>query len=120
VIDSELENALPATVLAVAAGQAVVPRQLGGGLQPPAFSHRERQVLAHVADGLTNGEIADALFLAESTFKSHLASVFQKLGVRSRREAAALARDPDQGLTTRNCPSPACPLSAERGRADER
>jgi predicted transcriptional regulator len=51
-----------------------------------------------VAAGLTNGEIADSLFLSESTVKSHLSSAFAKLGVRSRKEAAALVLDPEQGL----------------------
>jgi hypothetical protein len=55
-------------------------------------------VLGHVAAGLTNSEIADALFLSESTIKSHLSSAFAKLGVRSRKEAAALILDPDHGL----------------------
>jgi DNA-binding NarL/FixJ family response regulator len=98
VYDSELEAALAVSVHAVRAGQAVVPRRLRGGLQKPAFSHRERQVLGHVASGLTNSEIADALFLSESTVKSHLSSAFAKLGVRSRKEAAALVLDADQGL----------------------
>jgi DNA-binding NarL/FixJ family response regulator len=85
---------------AVAAGQAAVPRRARGGLHKPAFSHRERQVLGQVAAGLTNSEIAAALFLSESTVKSHLSSAFAKLGVRSRKEAAAVVLDSDheQGL----------------------
>jgi DNA-binding NarL/FixJ family response regulator len=62
------------------------------------FSHRERQVLALLVRGLGNRQIASHLFLAESTVKSHLSSAFQKLGVRSRKEAAALLMDPDEGL----------------------
>jgi DNA-binding NarL/FixJ family response regulator len=98
VFESELEETLAASLVAVAAGQTAVPRRVRGGLYRPAFSHRERQVLTHVAEGLTNSEIADALFLSESTVKSHLSSAFSKLGVRSRKEAAALVLDPDQGL----------------------
>jgi len=98
VFESDLEKSLAASLIAVAAGQTAVPRRVRGGLHRPAFSHRERQVLSYVAAGLTNSEIADALFLSESTVKSHLASAFSKLGVRSRREAAALVLDPDQGL----------------------
>lgn len=98
VFEYELEAALAPSVVAVGAGQAVVPSRLRGGLQKPAFSHRERQVLAHVAAGLTNSEIADALFLSQSTVKSHLSSAFAKLGVRSRKEAAALILDPEHGL----------------------
>jgi DNA-binding NarL/FixJ family response regulator len=98
VFESELEVALVPSLAAVAAGQTAVPRRLRGGLQKPAFSHRERQVIGHVAAGLTNSEIGDVLFLAESTVKSHLASAFTKLGVRSRKDVAALVLDPDQGL----------------------
>jgi DNA-binding NarL/FixJ family response regulator len=98
VFESELEDTLAPSVVAVAVGQATAPRRLRGGLQKPAFSHRERQVLGHVATGLTNNEIAEALFLSESTIKSHLSSAFAKLGVRSRKEAAALVLDSDQGL----------------------
>lgn len=98
VFELELEATLAASVGAVAAGQVAVPRRLRAGLQKPAFSHRERQVLAHVAAGLTNGQIADALFLSQSTVKSHLSSAYAKLGVRSRNEAAALVLDPDHRL----------------------
>jgi two-component system nitrate/nitrite response regulator NarL len=52
---------------------------------------RERAVLSYVAHGRTNREIADGLFIAETTVKTHLKSVFAKLEVRNRSEAAALA-----------------------------
>jgi DNA-binding NarL/FixJ family response regulator len=97
VFESELETCVIASLAAVGVGQTAVPRRVRGGLHKPAFSHRERQVLDHVAAGLSNREIAESLFLAESTVKSHLASAFVKLGVRSRKEAAALVLDPDQG-----------------------
>ena len=97
VFEPELETSLIASLAAVAVGQTAVPRHVRGGLHKPAFSHRERQVLDRVAAGLTNGEIAESLFLSESTVKSHLSSAFAKLGVRSRKEAAALVLDPDQG-----------------------
>jgi DNA-binding NarL/FixJ family response regulator len=67
-------------------------------VEKPAFSHREKQVLRLVADGLTNSEIAERLFLSESTVKSHLSTAFAKLGVRSRKEAAALVLDPEGAL----------------------
>ena len=57
-------------------------------------------MLALVVRGLGNRQIALRLFLSESTVKSHLASAFQKLGVRSRKEAAAVLLDPDEGLGT--------------------
>ncbi len=90
VFDSELEQTLAVAVSAVESGQSVVPRNMRASVERPAFSHRERQVLAFVSQGLTNAQIAERLFLSESTIKSHLSSAFAKFGVRSRREAAAL------------------------------
>jgi DNA-binding NarL/FixJ family response regulator len=96
--EDELEPALATVVRSVALGHVSVPRSLRRCLVRPAFSHREREVLALVVEGLQNREIANRLFLAESTIKSHVAAAFAKLGVRSRKEAAALVLDPDEGL----------------------
>jgi len=90
VFEPLIESTLAVTVSAVGSGQAVVPRELRATVQRPALSHRERQVLTHVTEGLTNAQIAEELFLSESTVKSHLSSAFAKFGVSSRREAAAL------------------------------
>jgi DNA-binding NarL/FixJ family response regulator len=90
VFEPELESTLAVTVSAVASGQSVVPRKLRASVERPNFSHRERQVLVFVSRGLTNAQIAEKLFLSESTIKSHLSSAFAKFGVRSRKEAAAL------------------------------
>jgi DNA-binding NarL/FixJ family response regulator len=98
IAESDVETALGPVVETVAAGQISVPRALRRHVVRPAFSHRERQVLALMVEGLQNREIADRLYLAESTVKSHLASCFDKLGVRSRTKAAALMLDPDEGL----------------------
>jgi DNA-binding NarL/FixJ family response regulator len=97
-LEDDLETTLAAVARAVAVGHVSVPRRLRRCVVRPAFSHREREVLALVVEGLHNREIADRLFLAESTIKSHVASSFAKLGVRSRKEAAALVLDPDEGL----------------------
>jgi DNA-binding NarL/FixJ family response regulator len=101
VFDSELESTLAVAVRAVASGQSVVPRKLRASVERPAFSHRERQVLSFVSRGLTNAQIAEQLFLSESTIKSHLSSAFSKFGVRSRKEAATLFLELEQtkGLT---------------------
>ena len=48
--------------------------------------------------GYMNIQIAEQLFLAESTVKSHLSSAFSKLGVRSRNEAVDLILDTERGL----------------------
>jgi DNA-binding NarL/FixJ family response regulator len=103
VFEPELELTLPVAVSAVGSGQSVVPRKMRASVERPAFSHRERQVLSYVSQGLTNAQIAEELFLSESTIKSHLSSAFAKFGVRSRREAAALFIELEQagspGLT---------------------
>lgn len=96
VFEPEIETTLAVTALAVASGQSVVPRKLRSSVERPAFSHRERQVLALVSRGLTNSEIAERLLLAQSTVKSHLSSAFTKLGIRSRKEVTALLLDPEQ------------------------
>jgi DNA-binding CsgD family transcriptional regulator len=68
------------------------------GLQPskPTLGHwqltkREEEVLTLLAQGLTNKKIAERLFLAEVTVKVHVRHIFEKLGVRSRTEAAVRA-----------------------------
>lgn len=96
VFNSELESTLALAVRAVASGQSVVPRNLRASVERPAFSHRERQVLSFVSRGLTNAQIAEQLYLSESTIKSHLSSAFAKFGVRSRKEAAALFLELEQ------------------------
>jgi DNA-binding CsgD family transcriptional regulator len=52
-----------------------------------ALTMREHDVLALVADGLPNREIATALAISEHTVKFHLASIFGKLGASTRTEA---------------------------------
>ncbi len=100
VAEARLEATLTAATRSALAGQVSLPRELHRCAIRPAFSHREKQVLALVVRGLGNRQIALRLFLSESTVKSHLASAFQKLGVRSRKEAAAVLLDPDEGLGT--------------------
>jgi LuxR family maltose regulon positive regulatory protein len=75
-------------------------------LQPPSFvlhpssvveplSERELEVLQLIAEGLTNREIADRLFLALSTVKVHTRNIYGKLNVHSRTQALTRARDLD-------------------------
>ena len=52
---------------------------------------QERQVLLLLAEGLTNRQIADRLFLAEKTIKNYVTSVLSKMGMTRRTEAAVYA-----------------------------
>ncbi len=61
------------------------------GIEEP-LSERELAVLAVIASGKTNKEAADELFISEGTVKNHLKSIFKKMNVGSRTQAAAHAR----------------------------
>jgi DNA-binding NarL/FixJ family response regulator len=97
VLESDVESALAATVNAVRVNQVVIPRLSRAAVRPP-LTHREKETLALVARGLTNRQIATQLYLTESTVKTHLASIFAKLGVSSRSEATAIVLDPEENL----------------------
>ncbi len=57
------------------------------------LSEREIEVLQAIREGRSNKEIADTLFVAESTVKTHLKNIFVKLGVSNRTHAVSLAQD---------------------------
>jgi DNA-binding NarL/FixJ family response regulator len=111
--DSSAED-LIAAVRAVAGGGAwfdpgVAPRLLDRyrrAVAPAArdaarleeLTDREHEVLQLMARGATNAEIAAALFVAEATVKTHVGSIFGKLGVRDR--AAAIVFAYDHGVVT--------------------
>jgi two-component system, NarL family, response regulator DevR len=62
----------------------------GGAAVEAVLSEQERRVLALVAEGKTNKEVADALGLSAKTVKNYLTNIFDKLQVRRRSQAAAL------------------------------
>ena len=64
----------------------VLPNRNGNGM--PDLTRREQEILACVASGMRNGEIASRLHVAESTVKTHLTSAYLKLGVKNRTQAA--------------------------------
>jgi DNA-binding NarL/FixJ family response regulator len=98
VFDSDVIATLAPTVRAVRAGQLVVPPMAKASAVRPPLSYRERETLSLLTLGLTNAEIGRRLYVAESTVKCHLTSIFSKLGVRSRHEAIARVLDPQEGL----------------------
>ena len=118
---------LLAGIRAVASGDAVIapaltPRQLDayaqhlprsspeGPATVPAtddprirsLTEREREILVAIGQGWTNGEIAERLFLSESTVKTHVGRVLAKVGARDRIQAVILAYD--LGLARPNAP----------------
>jgi DNA-binding NarL/FixJ family response regulator len=98
-LESQIETALAVVVRAVCLGLVCLPR-VAPGFAIETLSNREKQVLGMLIMGFTNAEIGQRLYVAESTVKSHLSSAYVKIGVRSRKDAAALILDPDEGLGT--------------------
>lgn len=74
----------------------LVPRRAHGGPADGdpalALTPREREVLEHLAMGGGNADLARALFVSENTVKTHLASIYRKLGVDRRVDALRVAR----------------------------
>ena len=58
---------------------------------PTALTSREQQVLELVAEGLSNGQIADRLFISRKTVSVHVSAILRKTGAASRTEAVRLA-----------------------------
>jgi LuxR family maltose regulon positive regulatory protein len=69
--------------------RATAPR--GEGLVEP-LSQREQVVLSYLPSWVSSNEIAAELYISLNTLKSHLRSIYRKLGASSRREAVVLAR----------------------------
>jgi DNA-binding NarL/FixJ family response regulator len=64
----------------------------GPGLQFE-LTRRELEILSHLANGLSNAEIASKCWISENTVKFHLKNLFRKLTVRDRGQAMMIARD---------------------------
>ena len=84
------EAAMSSTIAARVLAEFGLPGGSGSPV-PPAherLTHRERDVLRFLVDGLSNEEIAEQLFLSEATVKKHLGSIMTKLHVRNRVQVA--------------------------------
>ena len=95
-------DTIVAAVRGIAAGEqgwlsrrvaaTVMRLQRDGAPEPDhGLSEREVEVLRYVAEGQTNPQIAEVLFLSEHTVRNHLANIYSKLGLRNRVEAVAWA-----------------------------
>jgi DNA-binding NarL/FixJ family response regulator len=96
-------NELIDAILRVAQGQSLLDPQvtarvlerLRGGHDEDAalagLTEQERRVLMHIADGLTNRQIGQEMFLAEKTVKNYVSSILAKLGMERRTQAAVFA-----------------------------
>ena len=79
----------PRTFLCAGLSQAVMRRATSPA--PPKLSGRETEVLTLLADGLGTGEIASSLYMSESTAKTHITHIYQKLGAANRAQALVTA-----------------------------
>ena len=80
-------------VLATENGQANTAQNPADIPELKELTEREREVLQCIAEGLNNAEIAARMFLTESTVKTHVGRVFQKLQVRDRVHAVIFAKN---------------------------
>jgi DNA-binding NarL/FixJ family response regulator len=115
---------LPNALLGVLRGEAALPRPLVArvlaelrdqsarrrlpmvGQRPVTLTNREWQVLDLMRDGLTTKEIADRLFIATVTVRTHISSILRKLNVADRDEAIRLVGAPNQDAAPSNGDAP--------------
>jgi ATP/maltotriose-dependent transcriptional regulator MalT len=90
-LEGEAEGLAARGRLRLAVGAAEAEEVSEEEPEPFGLTPRERQVLALLASGATNREIAEELYMAEKTASVHVSRILTKLDVRSRTEAAAVA-----------------------------
>jgi DNA-binding NarL/FixJ family response regulator len=82
---SLIDPAMTATILERIRNGPSTPDELA------SLTDQERILLGHIAEGLTNRQIAEQMFLAEKTVKNYVSSILAKLGLERRTQAAVLA-----------------------------
>ena len=88
------QDALVNALRALESGFIVLPEAARQAIRNPVLTVRQQQIMGLLVLGLSNAEIADRLFLTESTVKTHLRALFAKLEVGSRKEAIDIMLDP--------------------------
>jgi DNA-binding NarL/FixJ family response regulator len=98
-LKAERPEELFAAIHAAAQGRTTLSGPVAGRVMAnlrsprPSLTDRERDILAQLATGLGNREIARALFISEATVKTHLRRIYDKLGVDTRAGAVAVAKE---------------------------
>ena len=98
-LKAERPDELFAAIHAAAEGRTalsapVAGRVMAGLRRPrPTLTDRERDILAQLALGIGNRDIARALYISEATVKTHLRRIYDKLGVDTRAGAVAVAKE---------------------------
>ncbi len=70
---------------------ALMPQFLAGRDQSDMLTAREREILQLLADGMSNGDVAERLFISQETVKSHVRHILTKLEADTRTQAVAIA-----------------------------
>jgi len=98
-LKAERPDELFAAIHAAAEGRTALSAPVAGRVMAnlrrprPTLTDRERDILAQLARGLGNRDIARALFISEATVKTHLRRIYDKLGVDTRAGAVAVAKE---------------------------
>ena len=95
VMKSAENDSLVSAIRAVHAGKRVIPagirRLLAEDPPVPELSQRQREILASITRGLSNDDIAQQLGIGKASVKTHVLTLFQKLGAANRAEAVTIA-----------------------------
>jgi DNA-binding NarL/FixJ family response regulator len=108
VVKSAPAEELVTAIERAAAGEVVIVEgpptaRRSGGFDPPGpLSERETEVLVLLAQGLTNRQIAEALYLSPETVKTYVSRLYAKLGVTNRASAVVWAMERDLGPPLRD------------------
>nr|WP_107910449.1 response regulator transcription factor [Streptomyces chartreusis] len=98
-LKAERPDELFAAIHAAAEGRTALSAPIAGRVMAslrrprPTLTDRERDILAQLARGIGNRDIARALFISEATVKTHLRRIYDKLGVDTRAGAVAVAKE---------------------------